>query len=96
LIVRFRQHFSQAVLLKNSNSDFGKIQSFTWFRKCISGTFSFWAHFHPPQARLRQVKTALFGAARFRAPATSPPQGAPCLASQPLQSLARLNALSAR
>ncbi|MDR2659755.1 MAG: hypothetical protein LBC27_07195, partial [Spirochaetaceae bacterium] len=39
--------------------------------------------------RFSGAKTALFGAARFRAPATSPPQGAPCLASQPLQSLAR-------
>jgi hypothetical protein len=39
----------------------------------------------------RQAKTALFGATRFRASATPPPQGAACLASQPLQSLARQN-----
>jgi hypothetical protein len=49
----------------------------------LSGAFS---------RRFSGAKTALFGAARFRAPATPPPAGAPCLASQPLQSLARLNA----
>jgi hypothetical protein len=36
--------------LRHSDSDFRKIQSFTWFRKCISGIFSFWAHFHLPMA----------------------------------------------
>jgi hypothetical protein len=42
-----------------SDSDFGKIQGSKRFRRIISKTFSFWAHFHLPKARLRQVKTAL-------------------------------------
>jgi hypothetical protein len=65
----------------------GKFKVLHGFDSVLAALFSCRAHFHPPQARLRQAKTALFGATRFRAPATLPLRGRRVLLRNPYNRL---------
>jgi hypothetical protein len=62
------------------------------FNIVLAMLFSLWAHFHLRQ--MPQAKTALFGAPRFRAPATPPPRGAVSCFATPTIACASAKSLS--